>query len=166
MSTMVCPTDWKNRAVSGACAAAAISSRPVICVAVHSAAAEAPECSAKTPASVSQKQPVKTRAKLCISDDSTAGGPDSGSVEGSDHWNVLRAWRGALAGCRDPFARRTPADRSSAVVSTTFRLFTLATTRLRVAVSASAVSSAMQSRSEEHTSELQSHVNLVCRLLL
>src|SRR5690242_21685999 len=28
------------------------------------------------------------------------------------------------------------------------------------------VPSAIQSRSEEHTSELQSHVNLVCRLLL
>src|SRR5690242_21516659 len=30
----------------------------------------------------------------------------------------------------------------------------------------SAVDGSVQSRSEEHTSELQSHVNLVCRLLL
>src|SRR5438477_6169191 len=39
-------------------------------------------------------------------------------------------------------------------------------TRPRRPRRAAAVSAAAETRSEEHTSELQSHVNLVCRLLL
>src|SRR5260370_22388939 len=37
---------------------------------------------------------------------------------------------------------------------------------LRSSTSTCAIPSVRQSRSEEHTSELQSHLNLVCRLLL
>src|SRR5215470_6599607 len=118
--TIDCPTDWKNRGVSGACAAPAISNRPAIRVAVHNAAALEVDCWAKIPRIVFQKQPVKIRAKLCTSDVSTVGPPTDGNVDGSAHWNVLRAWRGALAGCCAPSARLTPAERSSAVASMTF----------------------------------------------
>src|SRR5438477_12202591 len=38
--------------------------------------------------------------------------------------------------------------------------------QLRLALLAGALAHLLESRSEEHTSELQSHVNLVCRLLL
>src|SRR5438477_6307737 len=49
-------------------------------------------------------------------------------------------------------------------VSSTMPMCSVLTPRLRSAGSRSSTSRAR--RSEEHTSELQSHVNLVCRLLL
>src|SRR5436190_4555850 len=56
------------------------------------------------------------------------------------------------------FTRTSPVDRSADAPSTT--------SRSRIDVSTPRVHSAQVIRSEEHTSELQSHSDLVCRLLL
>src|SRR5690242_20990675 len=67
-----------------------------------------------------------------------------------------------LLQCSITSARRTAWDRTSTVCRTTR---TSTATAFRTGRSTTA-QGAQTHRSEEHTSELQSHVNLVCRLLL
>src|SRR5260370_22496265 len=63
------------------------------------------------------------------------------------------------------FSRRDPVRRKVAVWTSSNRVFACRSPGLLAAL-ATALAEGKQVRSEEHTSELQSHLNLVCRLLL
>src|SRR5260370_23237472 len=73
-------------------------------------------------------------------------------------WHAMRQRLGvqASARCRRGFRLRLPRKRSRAFVPTA----------IQEAFARIASEAGIPSRSEEHTSELQSHLNLVCRLLL
>src|SRR5260370_25184801 len=58
------------------------------------------------------------------------------------------------------------ASRVTAEIETSYRLYHPIRPAARCAATTSAMVPANSLRSEEHTSELQSHLNLVCRLLL
>src|SRR5207237_10466343 len=65
--------------------------------------------------------------------------------------------------------RRTPRERTtrtSSVSASRHRGTRWSTCRARAAPKTSSVKGSRVARSEEHTSELQSHLNIVCRLLL
>src|SRR2546422_5613625 len=70
----------------------------------------------------------------------------------------------ASAFCASAPGKLNPTERPPPIAADCFRNFLRAGSNLRVNVLAMVAS--MPSRSEEHTSELQSRLHLVCRLLL
>src|SRR5690242_21110437 len=94
--------------------------------------------------------------------------PDAGEVSAlwsrpeNARWLLVLA-HGAGAGMRHPFLEKLTAELAAVGIANFRYQFPYMEQRRRAPDSPPVLKS---TRSEEHTSELQSHVNLVCRLLL
>src|SRR2546422_9870321 len=84
---------------------------------------------------------------------------------------VRTRWRACVAETRPVSSNSDPCRRAATIGKNSRRIYTLLTsigntTRVICACSRKGINMEQGSRSEEHTSELQSRLHLVCRLLL